>query len=747
MAYGFRDLGITNETAMDGLPSEAMTFNGVTIEKVIPEYQTLQVTGREVMGQTLDTLKVGQQDGERIQGHSIPPREITVKYQINADSPERFRAIFYELNQILSGVNNKFYFADDPEKYFVGTLEEASVPDGGKLQVVSDFTILCNDPYAYSVREDEFTFSDEAETVDLTLDLAGKVFGDFNSNPNSIWGAQWHEIESRPPSSLWWEWEQENYAKITKQDGVSGSYTRPDSEETRQSMIANNDFDSTRLMVKFDILNGINKAYPGFWSKYGLIDKNTKIEWLKDNLQSFEFDVWSYGLGASGYGVKVQYWNGSEWTGTQTNAAKMPTKNSYIFTKAEEIVSYLDADGYFYALTGTNDADATHDSTTWLDYVCVKLKLALPVADAINVVNDGPLAVPVRFDITNRGDNGYFGITNDSQSILLGNATQIDGGNTSKSERLFTTDQNNAHGLSQWTMNDGVIASTGIPQFQSGNFEDPSVIKESRWRLRNAQPDMNTAWGLGDPNNQYAWHGPSASVTFPADSKGAVGAKNFTARFYLQSLFGSFDQSADQVLTLFGPDKEWIVGVEFWKHVNNHSSIKIYIGHNLVYSDLNNARWDNFFGYVWVNRSGNTFTITIENVEGSGPKTKETKTFDDPTTAAILCEGMTYWKARWGNEKNYNHVMYNDLYDFWFQKDNVDHYVDIPNTFFEGDTINVSGTENKVVTDINGTQSLALQNMGSKTIMAKPGDNIISFMYSDFANRPDVKAYIRKKYL
>lgn len=746
MAYGFRDLEPTTEVAMGGLPSEAMTFNGVTIEKVIPEYQTLQVMGRELMGQTLDTIKVGQQDGERIQGHSIPPREITIKYQINADSPERFRAIFYELNQILSGVDNKFYFADDPEKYFIGTLEEASVPDGGKLQVVSDFTILCNDPYAYSVREDEFTFNDEAETVDLTLDLAGKVFGDLNSNPNSIWGAQWHEIESRVPSSFGWEWEQENYAKIIKQDGVSGSYTRPESEQERQWMIAEDDFYSTRLMVKFDILNGINKAYPGFWSKYGLIDKNTKLDWLKDNLQSFEFDVWSYGVGASGYGVKVQYWNGSEWTGTETNTSKAPTKNSYTFTKAEEIISYLDADGYFYALTGTNDADATHDSTTWMDYTCVKLSVALPVADAINVVNDGPLAAPVRFELTNHGDNGYFGITNDSQSILLGNATEIDGGNSSKSERLFTTNQDNANGLAQWTLNDGVINDWNEVPVQSGNFEDPSVIMESRWRLRNAQTDIATAWGAGDAGGR-GWHGPSASATFPADSAGAVGAYNFTARFYIQFLFGSMSQAGLQEVNLWGPDKELLVSVQAWKNVNKHNSIKIRIGNQWAYLDENNARWDNFFGSILIKRFGNTYTITIESIEGSGPKTKETKTFDDPTTAAILCEGMTYWKARWGNETNYNKVMYNDLYDFWFQKDNVDHYVDIPNTFFEGDTINVSGNENKVVTDINGTQSLVLQNMGSKTIMAKPGDNIISFMYSDFANRPDVKAYIRKKYL
>lgn len=690
------------------------------------------------------TVSPGNRAGAMLQQAHWGIRTITTPFVISGgDLTEKAK----EMSRILySDTVKKLVFSDKPDRYWT------AIPNGGieipyddVEYLAGEIKWLCYDPYAYSMREDEFKFNDKAETADITLDLSGKVFGDLNSNPNSIWGAEWKEIESRPPSSFWWEWEQSNYAKVTKQDGVSGSYTRPDSKEHRQAMIDNDSFNPTCLMMKFDILNGINKAYPGFWSKYGLIDKNTKLDWLKDNLQSFEFDVWSYGVGASGYGVKVQYWNGSEWVGIQNNKSKTPTKNSYTFTKAEEIISYLDADGYFYALTGTNDADATHDSTTWMDYTCIKLSVALPVTDAINVVNDGPLPVPIRFELTNHGDNGFFGITNDTESILIGKPSDIDGGFVENSERLFTTNQNNSNGLKQWTINKGVLNDWNEEAVQIGTFEDPSVIKESRWRLRNGQ-DMQTSWGNGAADGR-GWHGPSASAKFAKDSKGATGALNFTARFYVQYLFGNMNQSGLQQTNLVGSDGKLLVSVQMWKDVGKHSGFSIRIGDQSAWTDNNNARWDNFFGSILIKRHGNQYTIELENIEGSGPKTRQTITYDDADSAKIPATQVTYWKARWGNEKNYNQVMYNDFYDFWFQKDNVDHYVDIPNTFSDLDTVVIDGSNRKVTTKVNGTLNLGLQDVGSQPILAYPGKNMINIMYSDFANRPDVKAYIRKRYL
>ena len=149
--YTFHDTHPRDVPPSSNLPVEALTVDGITIERVIPEFQTLQVTGREILANTVATLKVGSQDGSRLQQSSKPERTITVKYQINAPDPQRFREIYYQLNQILGGQDKKISFADDPDKYFVGTLTDADTPDGGRLSIVSSFTFTCFDPYALSL--------------------------------------------------------------------------------------------------------------------------------------------------------------------------------------------------------------------------------------------------------------------------------------------------------------------------------------------------------------------------------------------------------------------------------------------------------------------------------------------------------------------------------------------------------------------------------------------------------------------
>lgn len=730
--YDFRDLSPHTGADAASWPAEAMVFNGKLFEREIPEYRTLQVQGRELLGQALSTLVVGNQDGERLQSQRYPAREITVKYQVDAGTSQRFREIFYQLNALLQGQNNKFYFLDDTTKYYLGTLSEMEAVPGGSNSVVSSFTILCTDPFAYDMREDSFSVA-AAGTLDFKLDFANKIFGDFNSNPNKIYGAEWHEIENRKPDSLWWEWEQENYNKLAKQDGVCGSYTRTD--------VGN----STRLVMRFDVITAINQQMSGFWQQLGLIELSDQLAWLSDHIKKFYVEVWSYGHGASGYGTKVQTWSGSEWLGTQTNTANKATKNTYSFAGQEAAAAMTD--GYFYTLTGTNDADATTPTVSYLDYAALSISIDVPATNnSVAVTNNGPLPVPIRFELTNHDDNGFFGLTSDTESILIGKPSDIDGGVVAKSERLFTTNQDNANGLKQWTLNNGVINKWNEIPVQSGNFEDPAVIKEKRWRLRNAQKDITTAWGVGDASGR-GWHGPSASATFAADSNGAVGAQNFTARFYVQFLFGNMSQSGLQQCNLAGPDGELLASVQMWKDVNKHNGFSIRVGNHWAYTDNNNVRWDNFFGSIVIKRFGNTYTFELQNVEGKGQKTKQTVSYTDPDSAKILCQQVTYWKARWGNTTKHNNVMNNDLYDFWIQKENVEDYVDIPNTFKDGDKVVIDGQNQKVTTKVNGTLSIGLQDVGSKPIMAYPGKSVISFMYSDFASAPDVTAYIRKKYL
>ncbi|WP_461240647.1 distal tail protein Dit [Paucilactobacillus sp. N302-9] len=707
-------------------------FDGIELSKYLKP--TMGKDELILPKRTDDPVDIGSRDGPIFRSTHFNERVIEMPFIIDGgDVRKKAR----QIAQILyTKEPKKLIFSDHMDRYWLAIPEgEISLPEDDSVNLTGTIKWVCYEPFSYAMQEDEFTLDNEEKTENFVIDFKGKIKNDLTSNPNSIWGAEDKENESRTPDSFWWEWYQNSYAVVQQEDGHYDSYTR-DTEGN-----------STRLMMKFDVLKSIDKVYPGFWQKYGIVDKNAKLEWLRANMTHFEFDCWSFGREANGFGVIVQLWNGTEWVGIESNTASSPYKNTYSFNTANEAINYIDSDGYFYAMTATNDASATDKTVIYLDYACLNISATLPVTESLEIQNDGPLPVPVRFEVTNKGDNGFFGFSNGDQSILVGNPSEEDGGILSKSERIFTTNQNNTNGLKQWTINNATINTSNEKATQSGAFEDPSVIKEKRWRLRNAQADIKTAWGAGDSSGR-GWHGPSATAEFATDSQGATGAVNFTARFYVQFLFGNMSQSGLQQCNLVGPDKELLVCVQMWKDVNKHNGFSIRIGDKgWIYRDNNNARWDNFFGSIEIKRYGNTYTINIQNVEGSGPKTKQTVTYDDSDSAAIKCQNVSYWKARWGNVTKHNNVMYNDLYDFWIQKDNVEHYVDIPNLFHDGDVLKVEDNKGAVESNLNGTLILGYQEIGSKSIIAKPGRNTVAFMYSDFASAPEVKAYIRKKYI
>lgn len=225
MGYEFRDLQPFTGTETVSHPSEAMIFNGILIEQLIPEYQTLQVTGRELLGQTLDKLKVGNQDGQRLQQYSRPDRTITIKYQIDAPTPQRYREIYYQLNAILSGVNNKISFLDAPDKYFVGSVEDPDIPDGGRLLVVSSFTIWCGDPYAYATTPDVFSFDNKDSIQTVTSDLSGKVVGNL-SVPHTVYsGTEPVTVAMAKPDSYTQEVSQTEYAQMGSRDNKPATLT------------------------------------------------------------------------------------------------------------------------------------------------------------------------------------------------------------------------------------------------------------------------------------------------------------------------------------------------------------------------------------------------------------------------------------------------------------------------------------------------------------------------------------------
>lgn len=127
-----------------------MSYNGVYLENVIRGYQTLRVSGRELLASEAWEERVEGQDGARLFGQTYPPRVITVTYQLMAENAASFREAYNQLNHYLSGKEVEVVFADEPDKYFIGTKMASDAPEPGRNQVVGTFEIYCTDPFKYS---------------------------------------------------------------------------------------------------------------------------------------------------------------------------------------------------------------------------------------------------------------------------------------------------------------------------------------------------------------------------------------------------------------------------------------------------------------------------------------------------------------------------------------------------------------------------------------------------------------------
>lgn len=135
------------------MPPEALflyqddTFTA--IEDLIDGYETLNVTGRELLAHTAKFTSVDGLNGSLMTGAQYPNRTIKVTYRLRAKSDLEYREKYARLNALLSGQNLKFYFFDDPDYYFTGIVTEAETPAGGSDTVVSSFTITCSDPFKH----------------------------------------------------------------------------------------------------------------------------------------------------------------------------------------------------------------------------------------------------------------------------------------------------------------------------------------------------------------------------------------------------------------------------------------------------------------------------------------------------------------------------------------------------------------------------------------------------------------------
>lgn len=169
--YEFRDTISASRTAL--LPSEALKINGEYIEDQVSGYRTLYVKGRELLAPQIESYETGIRDGAVFCSKRYPARTLVVGYQLIAPSNAAFRAAYHALNAVLNVEEAEFIFADEPDKFLIGTPSAASEVAPGTNAVTGEFEILCSNPFKYSVVEHTADGSAANGVATIDIDYGG----------------------------------------------------------------------------------------------------------------------------------------------------------------------------------------------------------------------------------------------------------------------------------------------------------------------------------------------------------------------------------------------------------------------------------------------------------------------------------------------------------------------------------------------------------------------------------------------
>lgn len=157
--YSFCD---TDQTpGNEGLPAEALCYNGVWIDEDIPIYRTLYVSGRESFSAEIAELSMESVDGSFFLRRRLMPRTITVGYQLSASTAQELMTACNRLNRLMSGIQVQVMFADEPDKYYIGTCKGIGAPEPGRLMAKGEMEIYCPDPCKYAAQETATAWSSE----------------------------------------------------------------------------------------------------------------------------------------------------------------------------------------------------------------------------------------------------------------------------------------------------------------------------------------------------------------------------------------------------------------------------------------------------------------------------------------------------------------------------------------------------------------------------------------------------------
>lgn len=685
--YNFIDVMETSEAV---LPSEALKINGEYIENQISGYRTLHVSGREALSPELSTYETGVRDGSTLKNKRFSARIITVAYQLMAASNEDFRAAYNALGRILNVKNAELIFADEQDKFFIGTPETIGAVEPGRNSVVGEFDILCVDPFKYSVIEYE------AEPVLEESSVLIDYNGTYKAFPT---------LEADFPNEADTSEDGETAVELTG-NGDCG-YVAFFTEDEKIIQLGDPDeADETEAYKKSQTL--VNSTFKKS-TDWGTAAKA----------------LWAVNSGVTSSNVVEQ--KGTPAMGVASHAVtETPASTSGTLLTA---TSKAASPNVKYDVT----AKATGRTANSVK-VTASIKAALTSGGSY-WKNAGVLVTSIYIggkwhNVTMKaaGDK-WEGQTGHTKNITV-TVTGLSASTTALTGIKFKATRSDSLGKT------GVLSETACKNLSISAYTEPTP-----------ETYYLTASSFGSGDN---WHGPSITRTIPADDSGEVGAVNFTLSYAQKMSIGNTSNAQNQLgafqvllYTGSGSDLKVIAGVNVYKGSSGkNAKLRFYLNNTVMQTmDVDLSHNNNYFQpgkSSTITKTGQTVTFNICGIK---------KTFSDAAIAALAVTSVTFTITQFGSKPP---LAYNGLYWAKFVKNNCETLKDIPNKFSAGDIVTADCRNGEIC--LNGVPAPYLGALGNdwENFVLTPGLNQIGVAYSDWVAagfEPSFKIRYREVFL
>lgn len=706
--YNFIDVNEASDSTL--LPSEALQINGEYIENLIPGYRTLSVSGRESLSPEIETYETGARDGAKVKNRRYPARIIVVKYQLIAPSNEAFREAYNTLGGILNVDDAILVFHDETDKFFIGTPYEMGDVEPGRNAIISEFSILCADPFKYSVQE--YTATAGAGENSVLIDYKGT----YKAYPVL-------ESDFYKESEVSDDGETATALTGSGDCGFVAFFT----EDERIIQLGNPD--------EVDIINGFPRSQTLMnqpFTTSGAWGTTSKSLWTENAGYTI---LTTSQVGTPGmkplkfFTASIPKTSGKLLEKTVSNPPELP---------AEYIVRASTSDRTETTVKVTVTAEVTvgaMNSTQIKKLHGKSIEMQIHIGDAWHT-----MTMPLFKDATYYFSNGY-SIKHDGYVMH----TDFAKGNP-KYSTYTTSISFTVTGLTGTTNTLSGIqfkaaAPPGIAALSSTACANLAV---SPYTTPAPASYYLTASGYGSGTG---WHGSVITRSVPEDAAGVTGATDFKLTYAQIFAAKSKNEIGAFQMNLTDADNRSIAAVVIYKNkTGTNGSIIFYVNGVKQYgTERDLSQFNEFFGAATksnkstaIHKNGDKILFNVGGIQ---------KTFTNSAIAEKAVTKITFAFTQWGTNAA---LTYNGIYNLKFIKNNCDDMKDVPNKFSANDVLEADCGTGEIY--LNGVSSPELGALGNdwEEFYLTPGLNEIGFAYSDWVTSdyaPEIKIRYREAFL